>query len=136
MGERYERIFLSNEEYYMEKSPVVYVAGGLLKDSKYKRVVAQLKFRNISSKVIRAAKIEICAKDSFGKKLDGVSEFSYTDLNVAPGTEWGQETAMTYAKELSEMKYKDSKKIYNKLLEEQEAYMKIVAEEMEKRYAD
>lgn len=94
MAERYERLFSSYDKYYAEDAPAVIVAEALLKDTKKERVVAQLKFQNIVPKSIQAVNIGIKAFDSFGKELQGIDEYQYTDLHVGIGKYWGQETAI------------------------------------------
>lgn len=65
-------------------------AGALLKDNRSGKVLAQLKFRNISQKAIQSVKVKVNACDTAGCPLAGVDSFSYLDLSVAAGEEFGQ----------------------------------------------
>lgn len=95
MADRYERLVYINDIYYCENAPAILEAHALLKDSKENRIVAQLKFRNISGNVIKAVEICIVAKDSFGKEIEGITSFQYTDLNVHTNNTWGERQAIT-----------------------------------------
>lgn len=92
MSERYTRIYAISENLYTEDSPVVIMARALLKDNTTGETVAQLKFKNISGKTIKALKISIRAFDTFGTEIEGVSEHQYLDLSATQGTEFGHKT--------------------------------------------
>ena len=94
MAQRYERIFSIGENLYSKDSPIVVSAGVLLKDTKVERVVAQLKFQNLSKRIIRAIKVSINAYDVTKEGLSGVEDFQYLDLNVKIGEYFGQKTAI------------------------------------------
>lgn len=101
MAERYERLFSNYDKYSFEDAPAILVARALLKDSKKECVVAQLKFQNIISQHIQAVNICIKAFDSFGKEVQGIEEYQYTDLDVAIGEYWGQDVAITLPNDLT-----------------------------------
>ena len=90
MSERYSRLFSLPGNLYTDGSPVLIAAGALLKDNRNGKVLAQLKFRNISQKAIRSVKVKINAYDTANCPLAGVDAFSYLDLTVAAGEEFGQ----------------------------------------------
>lgn len=90
MSERYSRLFSLPTNLYTEGSPVLIAAGALLKDNRSGKVLAQLKFRNISQKAIQSVKVKVNACDTAGCPLAGVDAFSYLDLYVAAGEEFGQ----------------------------------------------
>lgn len=90
MSERYSRLFSLPGNLYTDGSPVLITAGALLKDNRNGKVLAQLKFRNISQKAIRSVKVKINACDTANCPLAGVDAFSYLDLTVAAGEEFGQ----------------------------------------------
>lgn len=90
MSERYSRLFSLPTNLYTEGSPVLIAAGALLKDNQTGKVLAQLKFRNISQKAIQSVKVKVNACDTAGCPLAGVDSFSYLDLSVAAGEEFGQ----------------------------------------------
>lgn len=90
MSERYSRLFSLPTNLYTEGSPVLIAAGALLKDNQTGKVLAQLKFRNISQKAIQSVKVKVNACDTAGCPLTGVDAFSYLDLSIAAGEEFGQ----------------------------------------------
>lgn len=90
MSERYSRLFSLPTNLYTEGAPVLIAAGALLKDNQTGKVLAQLKFRNISQKAIQSVKVKVNACDTAGCPLAGVDSFSYLDLSVAAGEEFGQ----------------------------------------------
>ena len=59
MSSRYSRLFTLPGNLYTEGSPVLIAAGALLKDNNTDKVLAQLKFRNISNKAISSVKIRV-----------------------------------------------------------------------------
>ena len=90
MSERYSRLFTLPENLYAVGSPVVIVAGALLKDNQNGKIVAQLKLRNISNKVIKAVKVSLNLFDTAGKPIGNVVEYEYLDLDASRDTEFGQ----------------------------------------------
>lgn len=90
MSERYSRLFSLPTNLYTEGAPVLIAAGALLKDNQTGKVLAQLKFRNISQKAIQSVKVKVNACDTAGCPLAGMDSFSYLDLSVAAGEEFGQ----------------------------------------------
>ena len=52
MSERYTKVYECPQNVYSENSPVVISAGALLKDNQTGKILAQLKIRNITNKVI------------------------------------------------------------------------------------
>ena len=61
MDERYTRLFALSEKYYAEGAPRLIAAGALLKDNRTGKVLAQIKFQNISPKTIKAVKVSVWA---------------------------------------------------------------------------
>lgn len=90
MSERYSRLFSLPTNLYTEGAPVLIAAGALLKDNRSGKVLAQLKFRNISQKTIQSVKVKVNAYDTASCPLAGMDSFSYLDLSVAAGEEFGQ----------------------------------------------
>ena len=90
MNERFTRVFDLERNLYTEGSPVIISAGALLKDNVKNIIVAQLKFKNISYKVIKAVKVGVLPKDVTGNEIDGELDFEYLDLNVKRDEEFGQ----------------------------------------------
>lgn len=94
MSEKYELVFETSESVYTANSPVIFLSGALFKHVKTNEIVTQLKFQNISKKIIKAVKIEIVAIDSFGEQINGISDFAYIDLNISTGKQWGENVAI------------------------------------------
>lgn len=89
MSERYVRVFSLAENLYAPGSPVIILAGALLLDKSQERVLAQLKFKNISEKPIKAVSVCVYPADTVGRSLGDPIEFSYLDLNEPRDSEWG-----------------------------------------------
>ena len=94
MAERYARLFSLPENQYTVGSPILIAAGALLKDNQTGKVLAQIKFKNISDKQIKAVKISIDAFDVSGKELEGIAEYQYLDLAAARMVEFGHKQAV------------------------------------------
>lgn len=91
MSERYTRLFSLPENLGQDGCPVLISAGALLKDNNTGKVLAQLKMRNISERIIRSVKVKINAYDTAGIALKGVETFSYLDLTVGRDREFGSQ---------------------------------------------
>lgn len=92
MSERYTRLFSLPEHLYATDSPVLIVAGALLKDNQSGQVLAQLKLQNIGTKTIKAASVEITLLDTAGKPLGGTVDYQYLDLSASRDATFGQKT--------------------------------------------
>lgn len=94
MSERYTRLFSLAENFYSTGAPVIIAAGALLKDNQTGNVLAQLKIRNISSKIIKAATISMKPLDTMGISLGDAVHYQYLDLQADRDTDFGQKTAI------------------------------------------
>ena len=92
MAERYTRVYTQQGQFYCPGAPIIIEAGALLKDNQTGKIIAQLKFKNISSSTIRALTVKISATDVVGAEVAGVDNFQYLDLNVSRDGEFGQQT--------------------------------------------
>lgn len=90
MTDRYTKLFSLATRLYTKTSPLIIEAGALLKDNTTGRTIAQLKFVNISNKIIVAVKVSVAARDVTGNQLEGIEEFQYLDLRVGFDEEFGQ----------------------------------------------
>ena len=97
MSERYTRVFELQKNLYAESAPVVISAGALLKDNQTGKILAQLKFRNLKDKTIKALKISIISFDTVGKQLDDLMIYEYLDLSAERNGEFGQKVPVTLA---------------------------------------
>ena len=82
MSERYKTLYRLPENLYTIGSPVIIAAGALLKDNQSGKVLAQIKFKSISDKSIKAVKIRVLAFDVTGASVGDAVEHQYLDLNV------------------------------------------------------
>jgi len=97
MSERYSRLFTLPENLYAVGSPVVIAAGTLLKDNQTSKIVAQLKLRSISNKVIKAVKVSLNLFDTAGNPIGNAVDYEYLDLDVSRDTEFGQKNPVFVA---------------------------------------
>lgn len=95
MSERYTKLFHLPENLYMEGSPVIIAAGALLKDNQTGRVIAQLKLRNISPKVIKAVTVSLFPMNTAGKPLGDAIRYEYLDLSNTRDTYFGSKSAIS-----------------------------------------
>lgn len=94
MVTRFEKLFALPPNLYSEGSPIIVSAGSLLKDIETEKIVVQLKFKNISSELIKALKIDISAYDVSGKSVEGINNYQYLDLAIGNGEEFGANKAI------------------------------------------
>ena len=74
MSERYKTLYRLPEKLYSMGSPVIIAAGALLKDNQSGKVLAQIKFKSISDKRIKAVKIKIFSFDVAGLSVGDAVE--------------------------------------------------------------
>lgn len=90
MSERYTRLFTLPGSLYAQGSPLIILAGALLKDNQTGRVLAQLKFKNVGTKPIKAVKVSVTPLDAAGMENGQPVEHQYLDLHAARDWEFGQ----------------------------------------------
>ena len=95
MSERYTRLFSLPENLYTEGAPVLIAAGALLKDNQTGKVLAQLKFKNIGFKKIKAITVKLTLFDTVGRHLGNPISYQYLDLSAIRDDEFGQKTPIT-----------------------------------------
>ena len=89
MTGRLNNVYSLPSNIYSKGCPIVISAGALYTDAESGKVLAQLKLKNISDKTIASCKVSIKAFENNGDELPGVEGFSYLDLSVNPGDEFG-----------------------------------------------
>lgn len=94
MGERYKRLFSLPKNIYSAGSPVVIAAGALLLDNTNDKIIAQLKFKSISSKAIKSLQVSVLPLDSVNRILGEPVLHEYLDLAVNRDDEFGQKEAV------------------------------------------
>lgn len=67
--ERYQRLYSIGENLYQANSDILLCAGVLLLDTKSNKVLAQLKFRNLSDKIVKGFQISLNCFDIGDKEL-------------------------------------------------------------------
>ena len=93
MAERYSRLFSLPEDLYTAGAPLVIAAGALLMDNQSGQVLAQLKMRSISDKVIHAVKLLVIGTNRAGDVLCR-EEHLYEGLNAARDALFGAKEAV------------------------------------------
>lgn len=79
---------------YTEGSPVIIEAGALQKDNVNGNIIAQLKFKSISAKVIKALTVKIVALDVSGNPIGEEIKHQYLDLTVQRNECFGPKEAI------------------------------------------
>lgn len=96
MAERFIRLFELPNDLCSINSPIIIRQAVLLNDTKSENVIAQIKFQSVSNKAISAVKVNIVAIDVTGKEINDVISYSYLDLNVDNGQEFGSNRAIIF----------------------------------------
>ena len=91
MAERYEKVFSQVDNLYCTGAPLVLEKGALLKDGLTQNIVAQLRFKNIQHKVIKAVTVKILSYDTLGKPLKEETQYQYLDLFVKRDESFGEQ---------------------------------------------
>lgn len=94
MKERFENLYKLPNNLYVENSPVIIVAGSLLKDTESSNLIIQLKYHSLSDKKIKALKIKLNVYDVTKQLLGDDIEYQYLDLNILQGQEFGANKAI------------------------------------------
>lgn len=94
MAERYTKLLSLPDNQYTPGAPVLIAAGALLRDNETGKILAQVKFKNISPNEIVAVKVSITASDVAGHPVRGVSEYQYLDLKARRDAAFGQKQAI------------------------------------------
>lgn len=93
MAERYNKLYSLPANLYAAGSPVLIVAGALLKDNQTGKVLSQLKFRNICDVSITALKALVIGYDMSGEEVCRV-EHQYLDMKVPRNGLFGAKEAI------------------------------------------
>lgn len=91
MAERYEKVFSQADNLYCTGAPLVLKKGALLKDGLTQNIVAQLKFKSIQDKIIKAVTVKILSYDTLGKPLKEETQYQYLDLFVKRDESFGEQ---------------------------------------------
>lgn len=94
MKERFENLYKLPNNLYVENSPVIIVAGSLLKDTESSNLIIQLKYHSLSDKNIKALKIKLNVYDVTKQLLGEDIEYQYLDLSIFNGQDFGANKAI------------------------------------------
>lgn len=89
---RYQTLVKSDTVLCSDGCPVIIEANAIVNDTRTNQVLAQLKLKNISDRVIIACKVAVAAFEVNGSVLNGVDAFSYLDLAAKQGDVFGIKT--------------------------------------------
>lgn len=96
MNERYTRLFSLPGCLYTPKAPLLIMAGALLKDNVTGQVLAQVKYKNLQIKPIKALTVSLQALDTRGLPLGQPAEHQYLDLSAPRDSEFGQKEPIPF----------------------------------------
>ena len=143
---KYQKLYSLSENLYAEGAPLIIAAGALQKDTENGSVFAQIKFKNIDNRTIKAVRVVISAFDDFGKEL-GDKEYLYQDISARRDDEFGQKMPVvldnatrSFNVKVSEVAFEDGLKWTDngtelKPIEKQEAINSLLKEhELIKQY--
>jgi hypothetical protein len=91
---RYKILNKSENPLYTDNCPVIIMTSALLKDEQDDKVLVQIKFRNMSDKIITAAKVRLKTFDVLGNYLPVDVDYQYLDLKAEYGQFFGDRTAI------------------------------------------
>lgn len=97
MSNRFEKLYSLSGQLYAPSSPVIITAGTLLKDTQTGKVLAQLKFKNINSKVIKAVTVSLLPLDTANQPLGEKETHQILDLTANRDDEFGQKTPLYFS---------------------------------------
>lgn len=72
-------------------------AGNLLQDTSDNKIIAQLKLKNVSNKIIKEVHIKLFPLDAMGQTIGSSFDFSYNALNIPRDEEFGQQTPIYFS---------------------------------------
>lgn len=91
MAERLISLMKVSEISYSEGSPLLLEAYALYQDTATGQCIAQLKWKNIDSRPIKAVMIELDGYDAFSQKLEPI-HYQYDGLLITQGSDFGGKT--------------------------------------------
>lgn len=90
-NQRLEQLAKQTSIFYANGSPLLLEASALYLDNNTNNCIAQLKWRNIDQRPVKAVMVEIDGLDAFGQKTEPV-HFQYDGLLVPQGSDFGGKT--------------------------------------------
>lgn len=92
---RFNIVFDMGKPLYAKETKIVIEKAVLTKDNETGKVFAQIKMKNVLSQTLIAVKITLTGYDVSGEKIEE-KEFTYLDLAVNQGREFGQKTPVEF----------------------------------------
>ena len=96
MSERYIPFFHLPSDQHIEGCPILIRSGTLLKDTVTGKILAQLRFKNVSDHCIKSVRVTLIPQDAAGHTLNIQLSHQYSNLNVGCGEEFGQTQAILF----------------------------------------
>ena len=93
MAERLRTLMKVSDPQHAAGSPLLLEACALYQDTTSGMCIAQLKWKNLDTRAVRAILIELNGYDAFDQKIDPIS-YQYENLLATQGTEFGSKTAI------------------------------------------
>ena len=97
MSNRFEKLYSLPNSLYAPSMPVIIVAGALLKDTQTDKVLAQLKFKSISPKAIKAVTVSLLPLDTANQPLGEKETHQILDLAASRDAEFGQKSPLYFS---------------------------------------
>lgn len=97
MSNRFEKLYSLPSPLYAPSMPVIIVAGALLKDTQTNKVLAQLKFKSISPKEIKAVTVSLLPLDTANQPLGEKETHQILDLAASRDAEFGQKSPLYFS---------------------------------------
>ena len=97
MNSRFEKLYSLPSQLYAPSMPVIIAAGALLKDTQTGKVLAQLKFKSISPKTIKAVTVSLLPLDTANQPLGEKETHQILDLAANRDAEFGQKTPLYFS---------------------------------------
>ncbi len=88
--DRFTKLFQLAGEEHVPECPADIAAGALLQDNESGRLLARLKFKNLSTLTIEDMTVAVRAFSASGAELAGVSKYNYVEMYAEPGEDFGQ----------------------------------------------
>lgn len=92
---RFNIVFDMGKPLYAKETKIVIEKAVLTKDNETGKVFAQIKMKNVLSQTLIAVKVTLTGYDVSGEKIEE-KEFTYLDLAVNQGREFGQKTPVDF----------------------------------------
>lgn len=90
MAERYSKIYMLPGNLYSNGSPVLIIAGALLKDNQTGKMLAQLKMQNLDERTVTGISLSFVIFDADGKRIGEPFAYQFNRITVEENGYFGQ----------------------------------------------